>query len=245
VQEAAALEARGPARVVRLTDGTELASHAVILATGVSYRRLQAPGVDELTGQGVYYGAAMTEAISCSDQDVFVVGGANSAGQAAMYFARFARSVTILVRGDSLRRSMSHYLIDQIERTENIGVRTHTEVAEVHGSERLEEITLSTGDRVAASALFIFIGAAPHTDWVGDLVMRDDRGFVLSGPQLSADGDRPPGWNVDREPHLLETSVPGIFVAGDVRARSIKRVASAVGEGAMAVQFVHEYLADA
>ena len=245
VQEAASLEVRGPARVVRLTDGTELASHAVILATGVSYRRLEAPGVDELAGQGVYYGAAMTEAISCAEQDVFVVGGANSAGQAAMYFSRFARSVTILVRGESLEKSMSQYLIEQVRGTANIDVRPGTQVSAVHGNGHLEEITLSTGERVPAAALFIFIGAAPHTGWLGDLVMRDARGFVLSGPQLSDDGARPPGWNVDREPHLLETSVPGIFVAGDVRARSIKRVASAVGEGAMAVQFVHEYLADA
>jgi thioredoxin reductase (NADPH) len=248
-QEATSLEVMGPTRIVHLRDGTALAAHTVIVSAGVSYRRLAAPGVEDLTGKGIYYGAAQTEAPSCRHQDVYVVGGANSAGQAAVYFSRFARSVTILYRGDSLANSMSHYLIQQIDGIPNIGVRVRADVVAAAGTDHLETLTIREGDEestVPASALFVFIGAEPRTDWLGSRVARDERGFVLAGPDLAAvspNGKRPAGWQLDRDPYLLETSVPGVFVAGDVRHRSIKRVASAVGEGSMAIQFVHQYLA--
>jgi thioredoxin reductase (NADPH) len=247
-QEAVGLQVKDQFRIVKLMDGTELSCHALMIATGVSYRKLDVPGIDKLTGAGVYYGAAMTEAISCRDEDVYIVGGANSAGQAAMYFSKFAGKVTMLVRADSLAKSMSQYLIDQIAATENIAVMVNTQVLEAHGENNLEAITLSnaeTGETktVPATALFIFIGAAPRTEWLAGVVERDKNGFILSGPDLIVDGRRPKGWMLDRDPFLLETSVPGIFVAGDVRARSVKRVASAVGEGSIAVQFVHQYLA--
>jgi thioredoxin reductase (NADPH) len=246
-REVVGLEVHGPARTVRFADGTAVDAHAVILATGVAYRQLAAPGLDELTGRGVFYGSALTEATSCAGQDVYVVGGANSAGQAAVYLARGAKSVTIVVRGPSLRKSMSHYLVEQIERVPNIRVRTCTEVAEAHGDDHLERLTLrdsETGDTevVDAQWLFVFIGAAPLTGWLDGVVHRDGRGFVLAGPDLAAAGEQLVGWPLDRAPYHLETSVPGIFVAGDVRAESAKRVASAVGEGAMAVMLVHRYL---
>ena len=241
------LEQRGNAKVARFDDGTEIAGHTVILATGVSYRMLEAPGLSELSGRGVFYGAATTEGPACRSQDVYIVGGANSAGQAAMYFARYAGRVVLLVRGKSLDSSMSRYLIDQIERVPNIEVRTCTEVVEGVGGEHLELLTLRnnlTGETetVPASWLFVFIGAAPRTDWLDGCLDRDPRGFVLTGPDLVVDGHRPPGWTLDRDPYHLEASVPGVFVAGDVRAESVKRVASAVGEGAMAVTLVHRYL---
>jgi thioredoxin reductase (NADPH) len=241
------LEANGSARTVRFADGASLDAHTVILATGVSYRQLRADGVDRLTGRGVYYGSALTEAANCAEQDVYIVGGANSAGQAAVYLARGARSVTLLVRGQSLHDSMSYYLVQQIEAIGNITVRTCTEVVEAHGQDHLERITLrdSTTGRttvVDGGWLFVFIGAAPRTDWLDGVVARDLRGFVLAGPDLAVDGARPPGWILDRAPFHLETSVPGVFAAGDVRAESAKRVASAVGEGAMAVMLVHRYL---
>lgn len=251
VQEVVGLEARGPQRVVQLGGGDELAGHTVLVASGVSYRMLDAPGVAELTGAGVYYGAAMAEADACAEQEVVVVGGANSAGQAAVFLARRAAKVTILVRADSLAKSMSHYLIEQIEGMENIEVRTETVVVAAHGDGQLERLDLAAKDgtpagAIDASAMFIFIGAAPHTDWLGDRVARDERGFVLAGADVAAlDGDARWPLARERDPHLLESSVPGVFVAGDVRSRSIKRVASAVGEGSMAVQFIHEYLADA
>jgi thioredoxin reductase (NADPH) len=241
------LEVNGSARTVRFADGTTIDAHTVILATGVSYRQLAAPGLDEMTGRGVYYGSALTEAAACSEQDVFIVGGANSAGQAAVYLSRQARSVTILVRGPSLQRSMSYYLIQQIENIPNITVRTCTEVVEAGGHDHLESLTLrntATGEteKVDAQWLFLFIGAAPLTDWLDGIVTRDDRGFVVAGPDLSVEGRKPRGWTLDRAPYHLETSVPGVFVAGDARAESAKRVASAVGEGAMAVMLVHRYL---
>jgi thioredoxin reductase (NADPH) len=245
-REVVGLEVHGPARTVRFSDGTKIDAHAVILATGVAYRQLGAPGCTDLTGLGVFYGSALTEATGCAGQDVYIVGGANSAGQAAVYLARHAKSVTILVRAPSLRKSMSHYLIEQIERVPNITVRTCTEVAEAHGEGHLERLTLrdSAGgtEVVDAQWLFVFIGAAPLTGWLDGVVHRDERGFVLAGPDLAAAGERVPGWPLDRAPYHLETSVPGIFVAGDVRAESAKRVASAVGEGAMAVMLVHRYL---
>ncbi|WP_106619684.1 FAD-dependent oxidoreductase [Saccharothrix carnea] len=241
------LEARGAARVVRLGDGTELAAHTVVLATGVSYRRLDAPGLDRLTGRGVFYGAATTEGPGCAGQDVYLVGGANSAGQAALYFAAHARRVVLVVRGDSPATSMSHYLVEQLARVDNIEVRTCTEVVGGTGEEHLETLTLrhtKTGETttVPTSWLFAFIGAAPHTDWLAGTLARDERGFVLAGPDLVTAGRLPEGWDLDRPPYHLETSVPGVFVAGDVRADSVKRVASAVGDGAMAVSLVHRYL---
>jgi thioredoxin reductase (NADPH) len=241
------LEVNGSARSVRFADDSTIDAHTVILATGVSYRRLNAPGLDEMTGRGVYYGSALTEAAACSEQDVFIVGGANSAGQAAVYLSRGARSVTILVRGPSLERSMSFYLVQQIENIPKISVRTCTEVIRADGGDHLESLTLrntATGatETVSAQWMFLFIGAAPLTDWLDNVVERDERGFVVSGPDLSVEGQRPRGWELDRPPYHLETSVPGVFVAGDARAESAKRVASAVGEGAMAVMLVHRYL---
>ncbi len=241
------LDINGSARSARFADGSAIDAHTVILATGVSYRQLTAPGVDELTGRGVYYGSALTEAAACTGQNVFIVGGANSAGQAAVYLSRGAKSVTILVRGPSPETSMSYYLIQQIAGIGSISVRTCTEVIAAHGSDHLESLTLrdsSTGgtETVDAQVLFVFIGAAPLTGWLDGVVARDARGFVVAGPDLSVEGQRPRGWELDRAPYHLETSVPGVFVAGDARAESAKRVASAVGEGAMAVMLVHRYL---
>ncbi len=248
-QEVASIRVDGPYRVVKLIDGAEISCHALLIATGVSYRKFSVPGVERLTDAGVYYGAAMTEALSCADSDVFIIGGANSAGQAAMYFSRHARTVTMLVRGDSLAKGMSQYLVDQIQSTENIIVRLCTSVTEVQGETSLESITLSDAntrkqETVPATALFIFIGAMPRTDWTSGLLARDEQGFLLAGPDLMHNGQRPKGWTPERDPFLLETNVPGIFVAGDVRHGSVKRVASGVGEGSIAIQFVHRYLGE-
>ncbi|GGK61391.1 FAD-dependent oxidoreductase [Streptomyces flaveus] len=246
-REVTGLEVNGAARTVRFSDGSAIAAHSVILATGVSYRQLEAPGADDLTGRGVFYGSALTEAAGCQGHDVYIVGGANSAGQAAMYLARGAKSVTLLVRGSSLSASMSHYLIEQIMDAPNISVRTGTVVEATHGSDHLEQLTLrdiESGhtELVDAQWMFVFIGAAPLTDWLDGTVLRDKRGFIIAGPDLTADGQPPPDWELDRPPYHLETNVPGVFVAGDARAESAKRVASAVGEGAMAVMLVHRYL---
>ena len=246
-REVVGLEIRGSARRVTFVDGTSIDAHTIILATGVTYRRMGAPGMDELTGRGVYYGSALTEADACAGQDVYVVGGANSAGQAAVFLARRAKSVTILVRGSSLERSMSYYLIKQIGDIPNISVRTCAEVIEAGGDGHLESLTLrdavnGSTETAQAQLLFLFIGAAPRTDWLDSQVVRDPAGFVLAGPDLSVGGERPEGWELDRMPYHLETSVPGVFVAGDARAESAKRVASAVGEGALAVMLVHRYL---
>ncbi|GIF77875.1 FAD-dependent oxidoreductase [Asanoa siamensis] len=246
-REATELDVRGTTRVLRFGDGSEVASHAVVLATGVSYRMLEAPGVGDFRGRGVFYGSAATEAPSCSGQEVYIVGGANSAGQAAVYFARYAHRVHILVRGDSLTRTMSRYLIDQIESHDNIDVHPFTEVCEAGGDDHLERLVLrDTRDGqtrpVDTSWLFIFIGAEPRTDWLDGVITRDDRGFVITGPDLIAAGNRPVGWSLPRDPYHLECSVPGVFAAGDVRSDSVKRVASAVGEGAMAISLVHRYL---
>ena len=247
-QEVAEVRVEDPYRVVRLADGTEISCHALLITTGVSYRKLEVPGVERLAGAGVYYGAAMTEALSCKDEDVYIVGGANSAGQAAMYFSQHARKVVILCRSGDLRKGMSEYLVKQIEDTPNIEVRVNSGVAEAFGEDHLERLTIKnskTGEEETASArsLFIFIGAAPKTEWLDGVVERDERSFILSGPDLIRDGKRPKNWTEDRDPYLLETSVPGIFVAGDVRYGSVKRVASGVGEGSIAVQFIHQYLA--
>jgi thioredoxin reductase (NADPH) len=241
------LEVRGSARRVTFADGAFIDAHTVILATGVSYRRLNVPGLGQLSGRGVYYGSALTEASACAGQDVYVVGGANSAGQAALYLARYARSVTLLARGPSLEESMSYYLIKRITDHPSISVRTCTEVIGASGEDHLERLTLrdtahGSTETVDAQWLYLFIGAEPLTGWLDEVVVRDDKGFVLAGPDLSPRGERPPGWTLDRMPYHLETSVPGVFVAGDARAESAKRVASAVGEGSMAVMLVHRYL---
>lgn len=246
-QSAAGVRTEGPYRFIRLADGSEISCHALLIATGVQWRRLEAPGIDKLQGAGVYYGGGATEALACKGEIVYVVGGANSAGQAAINFAKFADKVVILVRGDGLAATMSQYLIDQIQRTANIQLWTRASVKEVHGEKRLEEISILCSDtnkveRVPATSMFIFIGALPQTDWLADLVERDDRGFVLTGPDLIREGQRPKGWALDRDPFLLETNVPGIFAVGDVRHGSVKRVASGVGEGSVAVQFIHQYL---
>ena len=246
-QHATKIRLNGPYRVITLSDGSEISCQALLLATGVSYRRLEISGIEKLTGAGVYYGAAATEAISCTNQDAYIVGAGNSAGQAAMYLSRFAKSVTLLVRGDSLAKTMSQYLIDQIAKTPNIAVQFRSRVVEAKGNGKLDALTIAndeTGEvkTVPAIALFIFIGAMPHTSAIADLIECDERGFILSGPDLIANGRRPRNWTLKRDPFLLETNVPGIFVAGDVRHGSIKRVASAVGEGSIAIELVHQYL---
>jgi thioredoxin reductase (NADPH) len=234
-------------RFVSLSDGSEVGGHVLLIATGVSYRKLEVPGAERLAGTGLYYGSAITEALEARDRDVCVLGGGNSAGQSALYLARYARSVTMLVRAGSLAPSMSRYLIDQIESNPAITVRTHARVDELIGEPRLCAVRTTdteTGEThtVPAYAFFVFIGAAPHTEWLGTSVARDGQGFIVSGPDVLRNGKQPSRWPLRRAPFWLETSVPGIFVAGDVRHRSIKRVASAVGEGAMAVQFIHQYL---
>ncbi|WP_186376101.1 NAD(P)/FAD-dependent oxidoreductase, partial [Hyella patelloides] len=248
-QEAVGVKLENSYRIITLADGSEITCHALLLATGVSWRRLNIPGCEHLTGRGVYYGAAKTEAIACQDEHIYLIGGANSAGQAAMYFSQYASKVTMLVRGNSLTKSMSQYLIEQIDATPNIDVVTHTEVVEVAGDSKLETLTLlhnDTGEKetVNATSLFIFIGAQPETDWLEGVVTRDRRGYILTGTDLKQNGQRISGWHLDRDPFLLESSVPGIFVAGDVRHQSVKRVASGVGEGSISIMFVHRYLSE-
>jgi thioredoxin reductase (NADPH) len=247
-QQATGIRVDGPYRYLKLADGSEISCHVLLLAMGVQWRTLDVPGIDRLQGAGVYYGGGTSEAISCKGETVYIIGGANSAGQAAMHFSKFAEKVVMLVRGPSLAATMSHYLIEQIEKTPNIEVWPRTTLAAVQGDTRLAGITVQcapSGEKkdLPASSLFIFIGAQPRTEWLGDLIQRDSHGFILSGPDL-LDGDkRPASWTLDRDPGLLETNMPGIFVVGDVRHGSVKRVASGVGEGAVVVQFMHQYLA--
>ncbi|MFE1957799.1 FAD-dependent oxidoreductase [Streptomyces sp. NPDC059479] len=246
-REVVALEAAGSGRVLRFGGGASITAHTVVLATGVSYRMLAAPSLEPFTGAGVFYGSAVTEAPTCSGDEVYMVGGANSAGQAALHFSRYAKRVHMLIRGADLARSMSTYLLDQISAIDNIVVHPWTEVVGGKGDGHLEQLTLRDArsgavDTVATSWLFVFIGAEPRTEWLDGVVARDERGFVLTGPDLIADGQRPADWSLPRDPYHLETSVPGVFAAGDVRAASLKRVASAVGDGAMAISLVHRYL---
>jgi thioredoxin reductase (NADPH) len=244
LQDAAGLRVEGSGRIVELTGGNSLSASSVLVASGVSYLQLDVPGFAELSGQGIYYGAALIEARSCADQRVVVIGGANSAGQAAVYFSNYASRVTMLVRADSLAKSMSHYLIEQIEALPNVEVRTRSQAVGAEGDGRLRALRIRDASGAESvedvDACFVFIGALPRTEWLAGVVARDERGFILAG--LDAKGDR---WPLERDPFPLETSVPGVLVAGDVRARSIKRVASAVGEGSMAVSLIHQYLAEA
>ncbi len=242
--EVAALRTDGPYKVLELAGGGEIACHALMLSLGVDWRKLPASRADEFEGRGVYYGAAMTEALSCEGEPVLVIGAGNSAGQAALHFADYASSVTVLVRGDSLAKSMSQYLVDRIEAHDRIEVRLHSEVSACHGDGKLDAVTVSGPDgdeQVGTHYLFVFIGAAPRTDWLDGVLARDKRGFIRTGPDLR-ESDLS-GWPIERAPFLLEASVPGVFVAGDVRHESVKRVASAVGEGSVAVAFVHQHLA--
>jgi thioredoxin reductase (NADPH) len=246
-QEAVGLRASGPYRMVRLRDGCEISCHSVLIATGLSWRTLNVPGIDRLQGRGIYYGAAITEAISCADEDVFVVGGANSAGQAAMHFSGYARHVTMLVRAGSLEEGMSQYLVEQVRSTPNIAVELNSEVVQAEGEEKLEAIRVRNNQtdevtNLRASSLFIFIGAVPCTGWLRNSVQLDERGYILAGPYLHREHGHVRGWPLNRDPYLLETCMPGVFVAGDTRHGSIKRVASAVGEGSVSVQMVHQYL---
>ncbi len=246
-QDAVKVRVEDPYRYVTLSDGTELGCRALVIASGVTTRKPDIPGVEELTGAGIYYGAALTEAAHYRGEHVYVVGGANSAGQGAMFFSRFASQVTMLVRGSSLTKSMSQYLIDQIDGTDNIDVMTRTEIVAVHGDKKLEGLTLKnneTGETwdVETPALFLFIGATPHSDLVDGVVERNHAGFILTGSDLVVDGKRPAGWKAQRDPYLLETSVPGIFAAGDIRQGAVRRVAAAVGEGANVISQLHQYL---
>jgi thioredoxin reductase (NADPH) len=245
--EATELVTGGEYRVVKLSNGQELAAHSVVIAAGVQWRRLAVPGMDRLTGAGIYYGAAITEASSCRDEDVYIVGGANSAGQAAVYFSEVARSVRMIVRGESLSKSMSHYLVERIATIPNISVIPNSEVVAVEGTDQLEEITVrhhDTGieEKLPARALFIFIGAEPRTEWLEGVVRRDANGFLVTGANLLRDGKRPAGWSPDRDPYLLETSVPGVFAVGDVRDGAVRRVANSVGEGSIVLYFVRQYM---
>lgn len=248
-QAVTGLRVQPPYKFVQLSDGSEVDCRALVIASGVQYRRLPAPGLEALTGIGVFYGAATTETAVCQGQDVLIVGGGNSAGQGGIFLADYARSVTIIVRGEGLAATMSRYLIDRLESTANIEVLPYTQIARVTGTDHLETVTIANVRNGAeetrdSAAVFIFIGAEPRTEWLGDSAVRDDHGFILTGRDLLVDGKWPQVWTLERDPFLLETCIPGVFAAGDVRHGSMKRVAAAVGEGSMAVSFVHQFLAD-
>jgi thioredoxin reductase (NADPH) len=248
-QQVTGLSVEGSSKIVKLAAGSDIGCKALLIATGVTYRKLDVPGAERLQGCGVYYGSAMTEAMECQGEEVYIVGGANSAGQAAMYFSKYARRVIMLVRGASLSATMSQYLIDQIKKTPNIKVETHCQIVEVHGDTHLEAVSIlcsETGDTstVPTNLLSIFIGGEPKTEWLSGVVERDERGFILTGTDLVRDGKMPKGWQLQRHPYWVESSVPGVFAAGDVRYGSVKRVASGVGEGSIAVQFIHQYLSE-
>jgi thioredoxin reductase (NADPH) len=248
-QEAVGLEVDGAYRVVKLADGSKISCHALVVAAGLTYSKLDLPGIEPLYGRGVYYGASVTEADACADQTTIVVGAGNSAGQAAMYLAQRSAKVIIVVRGSALEAKMSQYLVDRIGQTPNVEVRLNTVPIEVQGTEHLESVTLcepSSGrnEVVPAAGLFIFIGAILATEWLSTVIRRDKYGFVQTGPQLMEHGKPPKGWSLERDPYLFEASIPGVFVVGDIRANSVKRVASAVGEGSVAVSFVHQYLSE-
>jgi thioredoxin reductase (NADPH) len=245
--EAIGLKVEGEYRVVTLSNGQDLAAHSVVIAAGVQWRRLDLPGLDRLTGAGVYYGAATTEAASTAGEDVYIVGGANSAGQAAVHFSEVAKSVTMIVRGDALAKSMSHYLVERIKTIPNIHVIPNAEVVGVSGEDRLESIQIrrdgiAEPETVPAVGLFIFIGAEPHTEWLEGVVQRDEKGFVVTGANLLRDGKRPVGWTAARDPYLLETNVPGVFAVGDVRDVAVRRVANSVGEGSIVLYFIRQYM---
>jgi thioredoxin reductase (NADPH) len=245
-QEVTGLRVEGPYRHVSFADGSSIACHLLMLATGVSWKLLEARGAEPLTGRGIFYGAAMTEAMGCKDDEVYVVGAGNSAGQAAMYFSQYARRVVMLIRGSSLEARMSQYLVDRLRATPNVEVRLQVEIEACHGEAHLEGITLrdrasGTTEEIPARFVFVFIGAQPRTEWLAGTVALDGQGFVLTGPDLTA--EQLAGWPLPRPPYLLEASVPGVFAAGDVRHESVKRVASAVGEGSVAVHFMHRYRA--
>ncbi len=246
-QEVASIELKDNYKIITLKDDTVLTCHALVVATGVSYRKLDIPGIDTITGAGVYYGSSISEATACKNEEVYIVGAGNSAGQGAMYLANFAKKVHLLVRGPNLEAKMSQYLVDQINLVGNIVVHLKTQVTEVHGNDHLEKITIHNGEKsekVPTSALFIFIGAAPKTNWLQGVILLDEHGFIYTGPETFKDSKPPKTWSLARKPLLLETNIPGIFAAGDVRHGSVKRVASAVGEGSIAVQFIHQYLAE-
>lgn len=247
-QEVSNIEVKDNYKLITLKNGEVVNSKTIIISTGVDYRKHPAKRIDQFTGAGIYYGAATTEAVACENEDVYIVGGGNSAGQAAMYLSKFARQVYIVVRKPDLSSSMSSYLIDQINGTPNIEVLGHSEITEVNGEERLSELVLknsntNTEEKRSAAALFIFIGAKPMTDWLQLDIIKDGRGFLETGPALTSYDNFHKSWKLKRDPLLLETCIPGIFAAGDVRAGAMNRVASAVGEGSMAIKFVHEYLA--
>jgi thioredoxin reductase (NADPH) len=248
-QQVTGVSVEGSSKIVKLSAGSDIGCKVLLIATGVAYRKLDVPGAERLQGSGVYYGSSMTEAKSCEGEDVYIVGGANSAGQAAMFFSKYARRVVMLVRSPSLSATMSQYLIDQIEKTPNIQVRTRCQVVEVHGDTHLEAVSIRCAETGETSTeqtnlLSVFIGAEPNTDWLSGVVERDERGFILTGADLMRDGKMPKGWQLQRNPYWVESSVPGVFAAGDVRYGSVKRVASGVGEGSIAVQFTHQYLSE-
>jgi thioredoxin reductase (NADPH) len=247
-QTACSVRADGPYRNIRLSDGSELSCFALVIATGVSYRQLEVPGIADLSGAGVFYGSAVADAMTYRGEDVFILGAGNSAGQAAMHLSRFANSVTMILRGDDIRKTMSQYLVDQIAETPNIIIQPRTLISAAHGDGRLSSLSLQDAagavSTVPATALFIFIGASPRTEWLDVAIQRDQHGFVLTGPDLPRKGAQPRNWQLDRDPYLLETSIPGIFAVGDVRHGSVKRVASGVGEGAVAISFIHRYLSE-